>query len=65
MQAREDEETAAAVSKAMAAAEAGREKLLAQYLTKQRAKHSYPDSWPQRGVVKETALGVTVTPLTE
>lgn len=59
-QAREDEETAVAVSKAMAAAEAGQEKPMAQYLAEQRAKHGYPDSWPQRGVVKETAPGVFV-----
>jgi len=43
---REDEETAEAVSEAMAAAEAGREKPLAQYLVEQRARRGLPDIWP-------------------
>ena len=58
-QAREDEETAAAVSKAMAAAEAGREKPLAQYLAEQRVKRGLPDTWPSAKLI-ETEEGVVV-----
>ncbi len=58
-QAREDEETAAAVSKAMAAAEAGREKPLAQYLAEQRAKRGLPDTWPS-AKLSETESDVVV-----
>ena len=58
-QAREDEETAAAVSKAMAGIEAGREKPLAQYLAEQRAKRGLPDSWPSAKLT-ETEEGVVV-----
>ena len=58
-QAREDEETGAAVSNAMAAAEAGREKPLAQYLAEQRLKRGLPDSWPSTKLT-ETEDGVVV-----
>ena len=58
-QAREDEETGAAVSNAMAAAEAGREKPLAQYLAEQRLKRGLPDSWPSAKLT-ETEDGVVV-----
>lgn len=47
-QAREDEETAMAVSRAMAA-EAGREKPMAQYLAEQRAKRACPIPGRPRG----------------
>jgi len=58
-QAREHEEIAVAVRKAMDAAEAGREKPLAQYLAEQRAKRGLPDSWPS-AKLSETAEGVVV-----
>ncbi len=58
-QAREDEETATAVGKAMAAAEAGREKPMAHYLAEQRAKRGLPDSWPS-AQLSETETGVVV-----
>ena len=58
-QAREDEETGAAVSNAMAAAEAGREKPMAQYLAEQRLKRGLPDSWPSTKLT-ETEDGVVV-----
>ncbi len=56
-QAREDEETGAAVSNAMAAAEAGREKPMAQYLAEQRAKRGLPNAWPS-AKLSETETGV-------
>lgn len=59
-EARRTEEDAEAVRAAMAAAEAGREKPMAQYLAEQRAKHGYPDTWPRRDLVKEVAPGVFV-----
>jgi hypothetical protein len=58
-QAREDEETGVAVSKAMAAVEAGREKPMAQYLAEQRAKRGLPDFWPSARL-SETKTGVVV-----
>ena len=56
-QAREDEETGAAVSNAMAAAEAGREKPMAQYLAEQRLKRGLPNAWPS-AKLSETETGV-------
>ena len=56
-QAQEDEETAAAVSGAMAAAEAGREKPMAQYLAEQRVKRGLPDTWPS-AKLSETGTGM-------
>lgn len=55
--AREHQEAVAAVREAL---ESGPGKPIEQYIVEQRAKHGYPDSWPQRGVVKETAPGVFV-----
>ncbi|MGI4792260.1 MAG: hypothetical protein ACRYFS_25830 [Janthinobacterium lividum] len=57
MQTREDEEIAAAIRKAMAAGEAGREKPIGQYLAEQRAKRGLPASWPSRDSVQETTPG--------
>ena len=59
VQAREDEEAATAVSRAMAAAEAGREKPMAQYLAEQRAKRGLADTWPS-AKLSETETGVVV-----
>ncbi len=59
LEAREDEETGVAVSKAMAAVEAGREKPMAQYLAEQRAKRGLPDFWPSARL-SETKTGVVV-----
>lgn len=58
-QKREAEEIAVAVRSAMAAAEAGREKPLAQYLAEQRAKRGLPDSWPSARLI-ESETGVVV-----
>jgi len=41
----------------MAAAEAGREKPLAQYLAEQRAKRGLPNAWPS-AKLSETETGV-------
>ncbi len=54
-QKRENEEIAAAVRSVMAAAEAGREKSLAQYLAEQRAKRGLPDTWPSAKMMKSEA----------
>ncbi len=59
-QKRKNEEIAAAVRHAMAAAEAGREKPLAQYLAEQRAKRGLPDSWPSAKLI-ESEAGVLQT----
>ena len=56
---REQEETAAAITKAMAAAEAGREKPIAQYLAEQRVRRGLPESWPS-AKLRETEAGVVV-----
>ncbi len=56
-QKREAEEIAAAVRSAMAA-EAGREKPLAQYLAEQRAKRGLSDTWPSRHDGAETYSGI-------
>ena len=59
-QKRETEEITAAVRNAIAAAEAGREKPLAQYLAEQRAKRGLPDSWPSAKLVEsETSVAVS------
>lgn len=58
-QKREAEEIAAAVHNAMAAAEAGREKPMAQYLAEQRAKRGLPDTWPSARLI-ESETGVVV-----
>ena len=58
-QAREDAETAMAVTKAMAAAEGGREKPMAQYLAEQRFKRGLSESWPS-AKLSETETGVVV-----
>lgn len=58
-QAQEDEEAAAAVGRAMAAAEAGQEKPLAQYLAEQRAKRGLPDTWPS-AKLSETETGAVI-----
>lgn len=58
-QKREAEEIAAAVRNATAAAEAGREKPLAQYLAEQRAKRGLPDTWPSARLI-ESETGVVV-----
>lgn len=58
-QKRENEEIAAAVRHAITAAEAGREKPLAQYLAEQRAKRGLPDSWPSARLI-ESETGVVV-----
>ncbi len=55
--AREHQESVAAIREAL---ESGPGKPIEQYIAEQRAKHGYPDSWPQRGVAKETAPGVFV-----
>ncbi len=58
-QARQDEEIATGVRKAMGAAEAGREKPRAQSLAEQRAKRGLPDTWPSAKLI-ETEAGVVV-----
>ena len=59
VQKQESEEIAAAVRNAMAAAEAGREKPLAQYLAEQRIKRGLPDTWPSAKLI-ESETGVVV-----
>ncbi len=58
-QERESEEIAAAVRNAMAAAEAGREKPLPQYLAEQRVKRGLPDTWPSAHLL-ETEEGMVM-----
>lgn len=57
-EAREEAETAARVQEAMAAADAGREKPLEQYIAEQKAKRGLPDAWPSATLV-ETTFGMT------
>jgi len=54
-QKRETEETTAAVHRAIAAVEAGREKPLTQYLAEQRAKRGLPDTWPSAELTESEA----------
>lgn len=56
-EARRTEEDAEAVRAAMAAAEAGREKPLTQYLAEQRAKRGLPETWPSARLI-ETETGM-------
>lgn len=53
------EEDVKAVRAAMAAAEAGREKPMAQYLEEQRAKRGLPGTWPSARLI-ETETGMVV-----
>jgi len=52
---RESEETNSIIRRAMAAAEAGREKPMAQYLAEQRAKRGLPDTWPSAHLIETDA----------
>jgi predicted transcriptional regulator len=55
---REFSDNVASIQEGLNAVEAGKEKLLSQYIAEQRAGRGLPESWPSSNVISETAPGI-------